>query len=146
MGNVSRIWDPIKINKAVEHFLGPNDIDIIEWLADSTNIVFENSQGDLALFEYGLPTKAVYSGHYYFNSRGRQAIKAGKEFLDELFNSCYNINIVMGMVPIERREVKWITRQLGFKSYGPEEARGKQYELFILTKREFNNEHTLRGI
>ena len=136
-----RTWDAIKIGSAIKHFLGTEDqVDPIEWLSDPANIVLENEQDDLALFEYGLPTQQVYSGHYFFKSRGRAAIQAGRQFLDELFNSCYNIGVLMGMVPIERADVKWITRQLGFKSYGLEEARGKQYELFILTRKEFNNE------
>lgn len=136
-----RIYDAVKISKAIKHFMGTEEkVDVVQWLSDPANIVLENSQGDLAIFEYGLPTRRVYSGHYFFESRGRKAIEAAKGFLDELFNSCYNISILMGMVPIERREVKWLTRQLGFKSYGQEEAYGKHYELFILTKKEFNNE------
>lgn len=136
-----RIWDAVKIATAIKHFLGTEEqVDVIEWLSDPANIVLENDRGDLAIFEYGLPTRKVYSGHYYFKSRGRAAITAAREFLDELFNSCYNIGILMGMIPIERRDVKWLTRQLGFTSYGLEEARGNQYELFILTKKEFNNE------
>ncbi len=136
-----RTWDAVKIATAIKHFLGTEEqVDVIEWLSNSDNIALENDRGDLAIFEYGLPTQKVYSGHYYFKSRGRVAIIAAREFLDELFNSCYNIGILMGMVPIDRRDVKWITRQLGFTSYGLEEARGKQYELFILTKKEFNNE------
>lgn len=138
---ITRIWDAVKIAAAIKHFLKTEEqVDVIEWLSDPANIVLENDHGDLALFEYGLPTRKVYSGHYYFKSRGRAAITAAKGFLDELFNSCYNIGILMGMVPNERRDVKWLTRQLGFTSYGLEETRGKTYELFILTKKEFNNE------
>lgn len=136
-----RTWDAVKIGRAIKHFLKTEEqVDVVEWLANPSNIAFENDRGDLAIFEYGLPTKKVYSGHYYFQSRGRAAIRSAKEFLDELFNSCYNVSILMGMVPVERKDVKWITRQLGFTSYGLEETRGKQYELFILTKKEFNHE------
>jgi len=139
--SVNRIFDAVKIAASIKHFLGTEEqVDVIEWLSDSSNIVLENDRGDLAIFEYGLPTRRIYSGHYFFKSRGRAAITAAHEFLDVLFNSCYNVSILMGMVPIERKDVKWMTRQLGFKSYGLEEARGKQYELFILTRKEFNNE------
>ena len=135
-----RTWDAVKIGAAIKHFLGTEEqVDVIDWLSDPANIVLENGRGDLAVFEYGIPTKKIYSGHYYFKSRGRGAIKAAREFLDEIFNSCYNIDVLMGMVPVERRDVKWITRQLGFTSYGLEEARGNHYELFILTKKEFNH-------
>lgn len=140
-----RIWDAIKIGKAIKHFLKTEEqVDVVEWLSDPANIVLENLKGDLAIFEYGLPTKKIYAGHYYFNSRGRKAIDSGKELLDEFFNSCYNTNVLIGMVPIQRKDVKWITRKLGFKSYGIEEARGNQYELFIQTKKEFNNEFSIR--
>lgn len=136
-----RTWDAVKIAAAIKHFLGTEEqVDVVQWLANPSNIVLENDRGDLAVFEYGLPARKVYSGHYFFKSRGRAALTAANEFLDELFNSCYNIGILMGMVPIERRDVKWMTRQLGFTSYGIEEARGQQYELFILTKKEFNHE------
>lgn len=136
-----RIWDANKIAGAIEYFLKTDDkVDPIEWLSDPANIALENEFGDLALFEYGVPTRKIYSGHYYFKSRGRAAIKAAREFLDEIFNTCYNINVLMGMTPLEYPAARWLTRQVGFTSYGIEEARGKQYELFILTKKEFNNE------
>lgn len=136
-----RTWDAIKIGAAINHFLKTDTaIDPIEWLSNPANIALENSDGDLAIFEYGLPTRKVYSGHYFFKSRGKQAIASATGFLDELFNSWYNIRILMGMVPIDRQDVKLLTRRLGFKSYGLETARGKQYELFILTRKEFNNE------
>lgn len=136
-----RTWDAIKIGQAIECFLHTDTIvDPIEWLSDQNNLVLENDRGDLGLMEYGIQAKKVHSCHCYFKSRGRQAVKAAREFLDELFNTCYNVDILMTMTPIERREVRWFSRQAGFTSYGIQEARGKQYELFIVTKKEFNNE------
>lgn len=136
-----RTWDAVKIAAAIKHFLKTEEkIDPIEWLSNPVNIALENEHGDLAVFEYGFPTKRIYSGHYFFRSRGKQAIKSGIDFLDELFNSCYNINILMGLVPIEHLAAKWMTRRLGFTSHGLEEIGGKEFELFILTKKEFNNE------
>lgn len=134
-----RTYDAIKIDKAIQHFLKSEDaVDPIEWLSDKTNIVLENGYGDLAVFEYGFPTRKIYSGHYFFKSRGKQAVKAAHDFLDEIFNTCYNIDVVMGLVPVEHLAAKWMTRRIGFTSYGLEEIHGKEYELFILTKREFN--------
>jgi hypothetical protein len=133
-----RIWDAIKVAHAMSQINGEH-VDPIEWLANPVNIALENEHGDLALFEYGLPQKQVYSGHYIFKSRGRQAINAARDFLDEIFNSCYNISILMGLTPKENRAASWISRRVGFTSYGFEEIHGKEYELFILTKKEFNN-------
>lgn len=135
-----RTWDAVKIADAIKCFLKNDELDVIDWLSNQENIVLENDLGDLAIFEYGFPTKKIYAAHYYFKSRGRQAITAGISFLDELFNSCYNVDILMGMVPVERKDVAWMTRRLGLTSYGIEEIHGQEYELFIMTKKEFNNE------
>lgn len=135
---ISRTWDAQKIAEALMFLQkGQDNIDIVAWLADPKNIVLENADGDLALFEIGI--KNIYSGHYYFKCRGRKAIDVGKAFLDELFNTCYNINVVMGMVPIQHLGARWMSRRLGFTSYGAEHLNDKHYELFILTKKEFNN-------
>jgi hypothetical protein len=140
-----RTYDALKIATAIKHFLKTEEkVDPIEWLSHPEHIVLENDCGDLALFEYGFPTKKIYSGHYYFKSRGRAAIEAAKGFLDELFNSCYNINVLMGLVPIERKEVSWLTRKVGFTSYGYEEIHNQEYELFIITASEFNSQKGIR--
>lgn len=134
-----RTWDAVKISQAIKHFLKTEEkVDVIEWLSNPDNIVLENDRGDLAVFEYGFPTRKIYSGHYFFKSRGRQALVAAREFLDEIFNSCYNINVMIGMVPTEHLGARWLTRQVGFTSHGYENVHDKEYELFILTKEEFN--------
>lgn len=107
-----------------------------EWVSKSTNIALINSEGDIALFEIGFNN--VYSGHYCFKSRGRQAITASLAFLDELFNTCYNIDILLGLTPITNLPARWLSRQVGFKSHGVVEGPKRHYEIFIMTKREFN--------
>lgn len=133
-----RTWDAHLIAPAIKHFLKTEDkVDPITWLSNPDNIVLINDLGDIALFEKGV--KHIYTGHYYFKSRGRQALNSGKEFLDELFNTCYNISIVTGLTPIELLGARWLTRQLGFSSHGVVTyIDNKHYELFILTKEEFN--------
>jgi hypothetical protein len=132
-----RIWDAVKISNAVKLFLkSENKVDVIEWLSNPDNIVLENDKGDIALFEKGV--KNYYSGHYYFKSRGKEAKESGKELLDELFNTCYNIHMVLGMVPITHLGARWMSKALRFKSYGVIKHDGEWFELFILTKKEFN--------
>lgn len=132
-----RTWDAMKVGEGVQFIC--KDADPIEWLSNPVNIALENEHGDVALFEYAFPGKTIYSGHYYFKSRGRQAIRSARDFLDELFNSCYNISILMGLVPLTNKASRWITRQIGFVSYGTDEIHGQSYELFIMTKKEFND-------
>lgn len=135
---VHRIYDPDKIHNAIVTILKDPGRDTTEWRDNPDNIVLENENGDLALFEKGFMNK-IYSGHYFFNSRGRGAIEAGKAFLDELFNTCYNIEVMTGMVPLQHLGARWMSRKLGFTSHGVEHLKDQHYELFILTKKEFNN-------
>lgn len=132
-----RTYDVNLVAPAIEFFLkSKTKVDPEVWLKNPDNIVLINDEGDLALFEKGI--KDVYSGHYYFNSRGRKAIDNGKAFLDELFNTCYNINVLTGLVPLEHLGARWMSRRLGFTSHGVIYHDNKNYELFILTKKEFN--------
>lgn len=135
-----RSYDPSLLAPAIELYLGENAYkeDPIVWLSDPRNIMLQNEYGDIALFEPRIAGQ--YSGHYFFKSRGRVAINAGKAFLDELFNSCYNISVLVGLAPIDNKAARWMSRQLGFKSYGPTNLDDLNFELFIITKKEFNNE------
>lgn len=134
---VTRVYDASLIAPAIKQFLKSEDqVDPIEWLSNPDNIVLQNDRGDLALFEKGV--KNIYSGHYFFQSRGREAIKAGTEFLDNLFNTCYNIPVLMGLVPLTNLGARWLSRQIGFKSHGVVHSSVRPYEMFIITKKEFN--------
>ena len=132
-----RIYDIGLVQEAI-NYIHPEGVDISaeEWLDTPTNIALINDSEDLALFEIGF--NDVYTGHYYFKSRGRKAIEAAKGFLDELFNTCYNINVILGLTPITNLPARWLSRQVGFKSHGVVQGPKRHYEMFIITKREFN--------
>lgn len=135
---IKRTYDANLVGIAIKTLLKTDEtIDPIEWVSNPTNIVLVNDRGDMSLFEKGI--KDIYTGHYYFKSRGREAVKAGKEFLDNLFNSCYNISVITGLVPITHLGARWMSRQIGLKSYGIEHVGEKPYEMFIITKKEFNS-------
>lgn len=125
------------IAPAIELFLEANayQVDPIEWISDKKNIVLINDKGDMGLFEPAV--RQYYSAHYYFKSRGRDAINSALEILDVIFHTCYNIPVMTGLVPEHRRDVKLTTRRLGFTSYGTIHCDGKPYELFILRKEDF---------
>ena len=49
-----RIYDEAKIHEALIYLQhGADNVDHIEWLNNPDNIVLENEQGDIALFEHG---------------------------------------------------------------------------------------------
>lgn len=135
---ITRIYNTKLIGETIHTLLGHDDVDYEEWVSDPQNIALINDQGDISIFEIGV--KGIYSGHYCFKSKGREAIKSARGFLDTLFNTCYNIDVLMGLTPVDNRPARWISRQIGFKSMGIVEGpEDKSYEMFVLTKREFNN-------
>jgi len=132
-----RTYDTEKVGSVIKDLLEKDTkVDPQEWLDKPTNIALTNDNGDIALFEIGFSN--IYTGHYHFKSRGRKAINVAREFLDELFNTCYNIDILLGLTPITNLPARWLSRQVGFKSHGVVEGPKRHYEMFIMTKREFN--------
>lgn len=111
------------------------------WLNDRRNIALTNSVGDVALFEHR--NDGIFTGHYFFHSRGKYAIEAGEEFLKEIFTGPYSVKTVIGMTPHKKKGALWITRRLGFTSYGDEEIDGDMHRIFIMTKRDWT---TSQGI
>lgn len=108
-----------------------------EWLANEENIALTNEYGDCFLFERELP--GVVTGHYFFFSRGRGAVNAAKDMLEELFTGPYDVKVVRGLSPLERLGARWLNRQLGATSYGVVNTIIGPCELVILTKQEWEN-------
>lgn len=102
---------------------------------DGPNICLRD-KNDLAFFEN--ESKGVWSGHYFFESRGKTALTLAKSFLKEF---CQEIqpNIIKGLTPLEKLGARWMSRQLGFKSYGVVQTIVGPCELFILTKEDWEN-------
>lgn len=102
----------------------------LSFILDTDNIVLTNGS-DYAVFEY--TTFGVYTGHYFFRSRGRPAVEAGEKFLYELFNE-YEVSMVIGYTPIEHKSAKWMNRQLGFRAGPVVNTPAGECQLFTLIK------------
>ena len=115
-------------------FLPITGFEPLTFILDPDNIVLTNGK-DYAVFEF--TTFGTYTGHYFFKSRGRAAIEAGKQFLEELFNE-HDAALVIGFTPVEYKAAKWMNRQLGFKA-GPivDTAEGS-CQMFTLLKRNID--------
>src|SRR5690606_5969786 len=72
------------------------DFDVIEWLNEPRNYALAKDH-DVAMFSYVRP--GVYQGHYFFQSRGRKALKRAEEFLSEFF-SYDSVDTVEGLTPL----------------------------------------------
>lgn len=105
-----------------------------EWLDKPDNIAVTDGEDDYGLFELGLDE--VYTGHYFFVRRGKAAKILAREMLEFFFNTT-NAKAVRGLTPLGKIGARWMSRQLGFKSYGVIQTIAGPCELFILTRKEW---------
>lgn len=131
-----RTYNPLTVRKTVDKYANQTVGFVPEvWLADRRNIALVNDNGDIGLMEYD--KDGVYFGHEFFNSRGKDALKAAREMIETFFTE-HPVLVIQGLTPIERKGARWLNRQIGFTSHriidtdleGP-------CELFILTKEAF---------
>lgn len=107
------------------------------WLRNTDNIALRNEVGDVALFEWR--QEGVYCGHYFFKSRGRGAVEAGEDFLEHAFENS-GIHVIIGFTPLDKKGALWLSRRLGFRDHGDEDIDGRIHKIFVMTKRDFENE------
>lgn len=127
-----RSYDPSEMKRIVSQFpkefiYDTETFDYSHWLSHSVMYV----EGDSA----GLCTKekeGIYSVHWFFKHRGRQALDLAKEMLNDLFDN-EGAEIVRGITPVDNKAARWAARQIGLKSYGVEGDK----EILIMTKKEF---------
>lgn len=108
------------------------NLDCGEWVKNTNNIMLRDGDST-GIFAYEYP--GLYTGHYFFRVKGREAIKLAERMLDEMFSN-YGAKTIRGMTKTDNRPALWITRQLGFKSYGRVETKNGEHELFILNEED----------
>lgn len=106
-----------------------------EWLDSKENVALCDDNGNVALFEREMP--GVVTGHYFFFCRGREAVALSKEMLHEIFTGPYNVEVIRGLTPVDNRGAVWMSRHVGFTSYGTIDTHVGPCVLFILTKNEW---------
>lgn len=111
--------------------------DFKTWFNRPGNVMFSSGENvGLATYEY----PGVYSLHWYFTVRGRDAINLGKAMIVKLFKD-YGAETVRGFVREDLKASRWAARQLGLKSYGVITfADNEPNELFIATKDDYLNQ------
>lgn len=106
-----------------------------QWLNDDRNIALTNDKEDLGLFQFD--GDGLYTGHYFFNSRGKEAYKTGVAFLKEIFNDPYDVRVIRGITPHDKKGALWMNRKLGFKEYGDIDTCIGPCRLVLMTKPEW---------
>jgi hypothetical protein len=131
-GMISRTTVTNDIVTAIAGHCG-DDFDAEEWLSEPENIALINDNGDVNLFTYDRP--GVYIGHFFYASRGKEALRVAKQMLVHIFHY-EEVEVIMGLTPLDKLGARWMARKLGFKSYGEVDTPPGRCELFILNRHE----------
>lgn len=100
------------------------------WLAHLGNVPIVMGS-DIALFDD--EGDCVYQVHFLFASRGKAAVASAKESFRQMFEN-YGADLIFGLVPDFRRDVKMLARLAGGKSRGLRASAEGPVELFVLSK------------
>jgi hypothetical protein len=107
------------------------------WLGIYDNVALTNDNKDVALFDRHSELENAVTGHYFFHSRGKQALKAAKEMIREIFTGPYNVTSIMGLTPLEKKGALWMNRQLGFRHEEEVDTTAGPCRFVLLTKQEW---------
>lgn len=133
-----RVYDPIIIRAALDRYpFDAIELDIEDWLRNPV-IILSDDDDNLGLFEEYF--HGVWTGHYFFKTRGKAAKDLSIKMLREIFE-VYGAKAVRGLTPIEHKAALWMARHLGFKSYGELDTSAGKCVLFVMTKDEFKEKH-----
>lgn len=109
------------------------------WINIPGNLALTNEYGDVALFERQWRQPSSVCGHYFFKSRGVRACRVAKEFLKEIFEGDYDVQVVIGITPDNKAGALRMNKYLGFQSLGSIDTEVGPCELVMLTKQEWEN-------
>jgi hypothetical protein len=101
-----------------------------EWIANAGNIPVMIGD-DIALFDD--EGDRTFQVHFLFQSRGKAAVASAKDAFRQMFE-IYTADLIFGLVPEFRRDVKMLARLVGGKSAGLRQTDEGLCELFVLSK------------
>lgn len=135
-----RTYNLVDIKKAISQYAEEiTDFYPKEWIQNDRNIALINEKKDVALFEHQHGLKNTVCGHYFFFSRGKEAVKSATEFLKEIFNSSYYVETIVGLTPEEHKGALWMNKKLGFKDYGQVTTCVGPCRFVMLTKKQWKD-------
>lgn len=123
------------VSNLLASYLPLHGFDAKEFVENRDNVCLLKG-GDLSLFEK--VSESLYEGHYFFESRGKEALRVAQEML-AYFIQKFEPQAIKGLTPLEHLGARWLSRKLGFKGYGVVQTPVGPCELFILTKKDWEN-------
>ncbi len=135
-----RVYDPEVVRQALLLYpFEEIECDVEECLLNDEAIILSDGEGSLGIFEAFLPY--IYTGHYFFKVRGRDAKELAIQMLQIIFGH-YEARAVRGLTPRKHKAAHWMTRHLGFKAYGEIETKIGPCTIYVMTRDEFNSLHS----
>jgi hypothetical protein len=101
------------------------DMDPTALLSDERNRFYFDERGG-AIFAWRGP--GIFEGHSFFRANARDAIRAGREILDEMRDA----RMIWGLTPESNAPARKLNRLLGFKSLGMSDTPTGRCELFVM--------------
>lgn len=135
-----RTFDSNIINKAVSQYAEEiTGFDPDDWTKNVWNVALTNDNEDVALFQRTDESLSSFYGHYFFWSRGKQAVEAGKKFLEEFFTGPYGATTIIGLTPVSHKGALWMNKQLGFKEVDILPSIVGDLQMVLLNKTEWSD-------
>lgn len=105
-----------------------------DWLASDGNIAVTFDDSGVVLFDCEGWNR--YQAHFLLAARGREAIEQVREAFRQMFEQ-HGAQLIFGLVPDFRRDVKMVARWAGAKSAGKRNTPDGVCELFVLSNLMF---------
>lgn len=105
-------------------------LDGADWAANPDNIAFERGK-DIVLFD--AEGDQVFQIHILLQSRGAKACRVIQAAFDFMFRE-HSADVIFGMVPVIRPDVKKLADRVGMKFIGPRQTEFGECELYVLSR------------
>lgn len=133
--SINREFNPDNLRQTMDEFKNKTvGFEAEEWLSDDKNIALTDGKGNYNLLEYDSP--GVYYAHTFYKDRGKTAVRLIQEMVRHIFDN-YPVEVMKGLAPLTHLGARWITRKAGLKSHGVVHTVIGPCELFILTRKEY---------
>lgn len=128
--------ESVTIQAILEHYPEHLRTSSVKEYLDSVQPLVVRVDDDVFLFE--LLAAGVAKGHFFCSSKGKIALKNGKEALSSAMNE---LRVVIGLTPLGNKAARWFARKLGFVSNGILDGADGPIEFFSMTHKEWENKH-----
>lgn len=134
---IHRSYDPEVMREAFKMLEEDDAIPYDAWVSNKKNVMLvEGKNVGLATFDY----PGLYTVHWFYEVRGRAAIKLARAMLAEMFEK-YDARVIRGLTAKKLKAARWLAKQVGLKSYGDYTAiidgAPVEHEIQCMTKEEF---------